>query len=282
MIDLHNIGHREARFLKQAYLKKQLAQSYLFIDPDQQRALNTAYWLACLFNCTGNNPPDGTCINCRQILSGNHPDVLLVQSGDKQSLGIDQVRPLKEELAKSPVESKRRFFFINQAQKLTLPAANALLNLLEEPVAPVVTILIADNAGQILPTIRSRTQMITFTEAVGDDQNSLLLTNGFTQAEIKELGEHQNLRQKTKYFYQELKEKNDLALVSAHQLADLAKLNSQQKYVFFLLKQWAQADLLSAQQRRSGAALLKKLMTLDKMRYSHVAFRNLLDYLALS
>lgn len=282
MIDLQNIGHPETRFLKEAYAKKQLAQSYLFVDTDEQQALNTAYWLACLFNCTGANPPDGSCQNCRQILSGNHPDVLLVDSGDKQTLGIDQVRPLKEELAKSPVESRRRFFFINEAQKLTLPAANALLNLLEEPVAPVVTILICNNAAQILPTIRSRTQIITFTAAVGNGQNDRLLAGGFTKEEIDELGERKQIRQKVKYFYQELKEKNNLALVSAHQLADAAKLASQQKYILFLLKQWAQADLLQTGEEQAGADLLGKLLQLDQMRYSNVGFRALLDYLALS
>ena len=162
MIDISNIGTKQAQFLQRAYQQKKLAHSYLFVDSDVSRALNTAYWLACLFNCTGENKPDGTCQNCKQILSGNHPDVLLVEPEGKQTLGIDQVRPLKEELAKSPVESSRRFFFINEAQKMTLSAANGLLNLLEEPVAPVVTILITNNSDQILPTVRSRTQIINF------------------------------------------------------------------------------------------------------------------------
>ena len=113
MIDLSNVGKKQTQFLKRAYDQKKLAHSYLFVDSDEARALNTAYWLACLFNCTGENKPDGSCQNCRQILSGNHPDVLLVAPDGKQTLGIDQIRPLKEELAKSPVESTRRLLFIN-------------------------------------------------------------------------------------------------------------------------------------------------------------------------
>lgn len=122
MIDIKNINKLQADFLKRAYEKKQLAHSYLFVDNDEDEAMNTAYWLACLFNCTGEQKPDGVCQNCQQIISGNHPDVLLVDSDGKQSLSIDQIRPLKEELAKSPVESTRRFFFIKEAEKLTLPA----------------------------------------------------------------------------------------------------------------------------------------------------------------
>ena len=188
MIDLSNVGKKQTQFLKRAYDQKKLAHSYLFVDSDEARALNTAYWLACLFNCTGENKPDGSCQNCRQILSGNHPDVLLVAPDGKQTLGIDQIRPLKEELAKSPVESTRRFFFINEAQKLTLAAANGLLNLLEEPVAPVVTILITNNSDQILPTVRSRTQIINFDNGErASGRSAVLLENGFSKAEIEEL-----------------------------------------------------------------------------------------------
>ncbi|WEV36529.1 DNA polymerase III subunit delta [Lactobacillus sp. ESL0677] len=281
--DLTQKGAKEAAFLRRAFEQKQLAHSYLFVDRDEDEAVNTAYWLACLFNCTGEseNRPDGTCQNCQQIISGNHPDVLLVTTAGKQSLGIDQIRPLKEELAKSPVQSSCRFFIINEAQKLTLPAANALLNLLEEPIAPVVTILITNNVDQILPTVRSRTQIINF---VSDDQadgkTAFLVQNGFTNDQIIELGDTRKLDQAIKYFYQEMLEYDLLSIVSAHQLADMAKSKIGQDYVWLMLKQMAQAELNSKDQQ-AGAKMLKNLLKIDKMRYSNVNFRNLLDYLAL-
>lgn len=282
MVDLKNIGQKQATFLREAYQKKQLAHSYLFVDKDETRALNTAYWLACLFNCTGEKKPDSTCRNCKQILSGNHPDVLLVQTEGKQTLSIDQIRPLKEELAKSSVESTCRFFFINEAQKLTLPAANALLNLLEEPIAPVVSILITNNADQILPTVRSRTQIINFNE--GEEvhgKTAILLDNGFTNEEIEELGDTTKLDQEVKYFYQEMLERSSLALVSAHKLADEAKTVTYQHYILLRLKIMAQQDLQSESRRLAGTRMLKWLMEVDKMRFSNVNFRNSLDYLAL-
>lgn len=282
MSDLTNIGQKQAAFLKEAYEKKQLAHSYLFVDNDEQRAVNTAYWLACLFNCTGQNRPDGSCQNCRQILSGNHPDVLLVQPEGKQSLSIDQIRPLKEELAKSPVESTRRFFIINEAEKLTLSAANGLLNLLEEPVAPVVSILITNNADQILPTVRSRTQIINFDDGEkATGKKARLLENGFSKDEIAELADTKKIDQTVKYFYQEVLEQNDLSLVTAHQLGDAAKTVTLQKYILFLLKSFAETDLQGASKRDAGTNMLKWLMEIDKMRFSNVSFRNLLDYLAL-
>ena len=283
MIDISNIGTKQAQFLQRAYQQKKLAHSYLFVDSDESRALNTAYWLACLFNCTGENKPDGTCQNCKQILSGNHPDVLLVEPEGKQTLGIDQVRPLKEELAKSPVESSRRFFFINEAQKMTLSAANGLLNLLEEPVAPVVTILITNNSDQILPTVRSRTQIINFDNGEKPTgKTALLLENGFSKSEIEELGNLDKLDQAIKYFYQEMLEHNSLALVSAHKLSENAKLVSEQRYILVKLKLLAEHDLSDSFKLNIAARMLDNLVEIDKMRLSNVNFRNSLDYLALN
>ncbi|ABX26617.1 DNA polymerase III subunit delta [Lactobacillus helveticus] len=283
MIDISNIGTKQAEFLKRAYQQKKLAHSYLFVDSDETRALNTAYWLACLFNCTGENKPDGTCQNCKQILSGNHPDVLLVEPEGKQTLGIDQVRPLKEELAKSPVESSRRFFFINEAQKMTLSAANGLLNLLEEPIAPVVTILITNNSDQILPTVRSRTQIINFDNGEKlTGKTALLLENGFSKNEIEELGNLDKLDQSIKYFYQEMLEHNSLALVSAHKLSESAKLVSEQRYILVKLKLLAEHDLTDSLKMNIAARMLDNLVEIDKMRLNNVNFRNSLDYLALN
>lgn len=280
-IDISQKGTKQAELLREAFRQKKLAQSYLFVDANELQALSTAYWLACLFNCTGQHRPDGTCQNCQQILSGNYPDVLLVTLAGKQSIGIDQIRILKEELAKSPVQSSVRFFIINDAQKLTLEAANALLNLLEEPIAPVVTILITNNSDQILPTVRSRTQIINFTTgSKANGKTELLIENGFSQDEISELGDTTSLDKAGKYFYQEMLEGNPLAFVSAHQLADLAKGKTQQNYLLLLLKNMAQKDLNNDHQQ-AGAKMLKHLLEADKMRYHNVSFRNLLDYLAL-
>lgn len=281
MIDLRNIGKKQATFLKDAYENDKIAHSYLFVDPMQEKGLATAYWLACLFNCTGDNKPDGTCNQCQRILSGNHPDVFLVKLEGKQTLSIDQVRPLKEELAKSPVEGNRRFFFIENAEKLTLAANNALLNLLEEPVAPVVTILITNNANQILPTVRSRTQIINFYDEKEDSRRSQLLEFGLSPDEIADLGDTGNLEQECKYLYQELFENNDLAIVRTRKLVSLANKPGSQKFVFYQLKQHALNNINKYVDLEKNAQLLQLLMDCDKMKASNVNFHNCLDYLVL-
>lgn len=282
MINFKDIGQSQVDFLRKAYEHKKLAHSYLFVDNNENKALATAYWLACLYNCQGQDKPDGVCQNCRQILSSNHPDVLLVKPEGRQTIGIDQIRPLKQELAKSPIESSRRFFFIDEAQKLTLSAANALLNLLEEPIAPVVSILITDNADQILPTIRSRTQIISFTSIqTKQNKSSLLRAAGFSKTEIADLENSASLDNMIKYFYQEMLERNDLALVTAHKLNEIAKTDSFQRYILFSLKLLAQTDLKNGLKQVEATRMLKHLIEVDKMRFSNINFRNSLDYLAL-
>lgn len=281
MIDLKMASKPQVDFLRDAFDHKKIAHSYLFVDPMQEKGLATAYWLACRFNCIGENKPDGTCNECKRILSGNHPDVFLVDSAGKQSLSIDQVRPLKQELSKSPVEGNRRFFFIKDAEKLTLAANNALLNLLEEPVAPVVTILITNNENQILPTVRSRTQIISFENEKVDSQVSALLEYGLTNDEIEELGKTDDLKQEVKYFYQELFEHNDLAFVRAYHLAQNAS-SAKQKFVFYWLKNLCLEAINRKQDLLEVTRLLDLLMKCDQMRSSNVSFINCLDYLVLN
>lgn len=279
MAEITEVGQKQIKQLQRAFDRNQLAHSYLFVDKNNKIGVNTAYWLACLYNCTGENKPDGKCRNCQQIIQGNFPDVMYVDTEGKQTIGIDQIRVLKEELAKSPVLSTARLFIINQAQKLTLSAANALLNLLEEPIAPVITILITSNQDQILPTIRSRTQIINFESEAGI--TNFLVDNGFSDEEIADLGDTTTLDQSIKYFYQEIIERNSLSIVSAHKLADNAKIMAIQKYILLRLKQLAQKDL-NSERMLMATNFLKNLIEVDKMQLSNVSFRNCLDYLVLN
>lgn len=174
------------------------------------------------------------------------------------------------------------FFIIENAEKLTLAASNALLNLLEEPVAPVVTILITNNENQILPTVKSRTQILNFSDEKIDSKRAQLLEYGLTDEEIDDLGDTAKLEEESKYLFQELLEQNDLALVRVSQISGLATKPASQKFIFYQLKTLAMKSLTSGEKLRKSAFLLELLMTADKMRASNVSFHNTLDYLVLS
>ncbi|MDA3898273.1 MAG: DNA polymerase III subunit delta' [Desulfobacteraceae bacterium] len=105
--------------------------------------------------------PCGQCRSCKKIISGNHPDIILLQPSGAM-IKVDQIRALCSKLVLKPYEASKRFVIITDAQKLNLEAGNTLLKTLEEPPEHTVFILTALQAADILPTIVSRCQQIRF------------------------------------------------------------------------------------------------------------------------
>ncbi|HGY90351.1 MAG TPA: hypothetical protein ENK43_04160 [Planctomycetes bacterium] len=105
----------------------------------------------------------GTCLPCRMDLEERHPDLLEVARAEgKTRLVIDQIRDLREWFSVTPFFADRRAAVIDDASTMTEEAQNALLKLLEEPPARGLIILVADDPGKLLETIRSRLQTVYF------------------------------------------------------------------------------------------------------------------------
>ena len=121
----------------------------------------TARYVAQVILCKSPDTPCGTCPECKRFLSGNHPDVHVVQTTER-SIGVDEIRALREKLALRPFEGERHIAIIEQADKMTTAAQNALLKTLEEPAGGAVFFLITDSPGAILPTIVSRARRLRF------------------------------------------------------------------------------------------------------------------------
>jgi DNA polymerase-3 subunit delta' len=106
--------------------------------------------------------PDRTCLACRKVARGIHPDVhVLVPSGPGGQIRIAAARGLSTELSLLPVEGRRRIAIVAAAQRLNEDAQNALLKTLEEPPAGVTIVLCADDEDPILSTVRSRCERIS-------------------------------------------------------------------------------------------------------------------------
>lgn len=104
----------------------------------------------------------GECLSCRKVEHGNHPDLKAI-GPDGASIKIEQIRELQKMFAYRSESSGRKVYIIDEADKMTVQASNSLLKFLEEPPAPAVAILLAENAQTLLPTIRSRVQLVPFT-----------------------------------------------------------------------------------------------------------------------
>lgn len=102
-----------------------------------------------------------------EIASGFEPsgvitETKIVSSEDGGSIGIDTAREIKDFLSVKPISSKVRMVIIDEAEKLTREAQNALLKIIEEPPKHALIIFIASDASVLLPTIVSRCRKIYF------------------------------------------------------------------------------------------------------------------------
>ncbi|MBQ9135866.1 MAG: DNA polymerase III subunit, partial [Lachnospiraceae bacterium] len=101
--------------------------------------------------------PCQICHSCKQALSNNQPDIIYVSHEKPGTIGVDDIRAqVNGDIAIKPYSSPYKIYIINEAEKMTPQAQNALLKTLEEPPAYAVIILLTTNVNSLLQTILSR------------------------------------------------------------------------------------------------------------------------------
>lgn len=148
--------------LKKAVREEKIAHLLLFHGSGVEERYKAVLELTLMLNCKENQQtPCQICPACRKIMSGNFPDIHIVQPL-KTSIGIEQVLALQGKIYRKTYEGKYRTCLIQEADKLTLAAANALLKIAEEPPANTIIILSSANAQGIISTLQSRAQAVYF------------------------------------------------------------------------------------------------------------------------
>ena len=118
--------------------------------------------------------PDGVepcqqCHSCKQALSGNQPDIIRVTHEKPNTIGVDDIRTqINTDIAIKPYSSPRKIYIIQEGEKMTAQAQNALLKTLEEPPAYAVILIPTTNVDALLPTILSRCVVLNM-KPVRDD-----------------------------------------------------------------------------------------------------------------
>ncbi len=143
-----------------------LPHAMLLDGPSGSGKLTFAKEIAAALNCensgrTADVLPCGSCNSCRRIISGSYTDVkVLERAKDKATIGVEEIRDFRSDMYLSPTESKYKIYIIDDAQKMTVMAQNALLIILEEPPKNVIIMLLASGTDSILTTVKSRVQYI--------------------------------------------------------------------------------------------------------------------------
>ena len=105
----------------------------------------------------GGVEPCNECRSCKQTLSKNQPDIIYVSHEKPNTISVDDIRAqINNDVAIKPYSSKYKVYIMNEAEKMTTQAQNAILKTLEEPPAYAVIILLVSNVNTLLPTILSR------------------------------------------------------------------------------------------------------------------------------
>jgi DNA polymerase III subunit delta' len=98
----------------------------------------------------------------KRIDEGVHPDLVIVQPPDDKELGVDAIRAVVSQAETFPSLVPARYVVIERADKMTTPAANALLKTLEEQPPTTRFFLLAESPDFVLPTIRSRCGLVRY------------------------------------------------------------------------------------------------------------------------
>lgn len=126
----------------------------------------------------GGMEPCGRCQSCKQAVSGNHPDIRRV-THEKASISVDDIRlQLNNDILVKPYSRPYKVYIIDEAEKMTEQAQNAMLKTIEEPPAYAVILLLTVNAKLLLPTILSRCILLNV-RPVARGQITKLLTEHY-------------------------------------------------------------------------------------------------------
>ena len=135
-----------------------MTHSWLFTGPPGSGRSNAAIAFAAGLLCEKGGC--STCINCTTTIDGSHADIELIRT-EGLSIKVDEVRELITRTSWSPSVGNYRVVVIEDADRLTESAANALLKVIEEPGARTVWLLCAPTLTDVIPTIRSRCRHLT-------------------------------------------------------------------------------------------------------------------------
>lgn len=173
--------------LSAAAREDRFAHFYLLSGPEGSGRHTLARILTAAMLCTGSGEtPCGVCPQCRKALSGNHPDVILVDDPEKKTIPVDLVRQAREDMFIRPNEGKRKIYMIPRGQDLNASSQNALLKILEEPPAYGVFLVLTDGPEKLLPTVRSRATELKL-EPLGQEILLPALRRQFPKAPDQEL-----------------------------------------------------------------------------------------------
>ncbi|HEM3463109.1 TPA: DNA polymerase III subunit delta' [Streptococcus suis] len=272
--------------------QRRLAHAYLFLG--DFASFDMAIFLSQSLFCQEKEGvlPCQKCRSCRLIEANEFSDVTVI-APQGNVIKTDTIRELVKNFSQSGFESNKQVFIIRDAEKMHANAANSLLKVIEEPQSAIHIFLLTNQEEAVLPTIKSRTQIIGFPknipamermleeEGLLKTQANLLAQLVSSQEEAKKLAENKNfldLMGQTKKFTDLLLVDPTRAYLQVGILVSLAVEKAEQGRLFDLLSLILSEKMMdSANVREKMDAVLKA----KKMWQANVSLQNSLEYITL-
>ena len=269
----------------------QLNHAYLFSG--NFGSLEMALFLSKSLFCSEKTGifPCEKCRNCKLIEQEEFPDVTMIKP-QNQVIKTERIRELVSQFSQSGIENQCQIFIIEQAEKMHVNAANSLLKVIEEPQSEIYIFFLTNDEEQMLPTIRSRTQIFQFKKQVstlmsqleeaGLVKNKAKLLAQFSQSQaeadklVHQAGFWTLVDESERLFSWLLAHKKESYLQVA-KLTSLADDKEKQDQVLRILEVLAGQEILSVSARN----ILQNLVQTRKMWRANVSFQNALEYLVL-
>lgn len=172
------IGHQQIiEHLQNAISSDKVSHAYILNGPEQSGKMLLANSFAMALQCERHGTEACMeCHSCKQALSGNQPDIIYLHHEKPATISVEDIRTqVNNDIAIKPYASPYKIYIINEAEKMTQQAQNALLKTIEEPPAYAVILLLTTNSDSFLPTILSRCIILNLKAVPDDDIRSFLI-----------------------------------------------------------------------------------------------------------
>ena len=153
------IGHEQIiEHFRCALRNHQISHAYILNGENGSGKNMLARAFAKALECeAGYGDSCNMCRSCHQFDSGNHPDIKWLRHEKAASIGVDEVREqINKDIVIKPYSSQYKIYIIDEAEKMTVQAQNALLKTIEEPPEYAVIIFLTNTLDALLQTVRSR------------------------------------------------------------------------------------------------------------------------------
>ncbi|MGT2935133.1 DNA polymerase III subunit delta' [Streptococcus castoreus] len=290
-MDLAQKAPRIYQAFQEILKKDRLNHAYLFSGDFAN--IDMALFLAKAIFCehkTGQTPC-GDCRSCQLIDQGDFADVTVLEPTG-QVIKTDMVKEMMANFSQTGYEGKQQVFIIKDCEKMHNNAANSLLKYIEEPQGQAYIFLLTNNDNQVLPTIKSRTQVFQFPKneaylsQLAQEKGLLksqadlvakLAKNGSQLETLVQDSKLLELMNRSEHFVSIWLKDQMQAYLAVNRLVQIAPDKEEQELILTLL-----TLLLARNQSKRVFKNLEAVYQARLMWQSNVTFQNTLEYMVIS